>query len=172
MKSGPGSPVSGGRARGESARSRAVPPQRLVLPWYSNSHQINGLPANGGLDVIVSRTKFGLALLVCLVFLGVGQSADDIPGSQPKRAERKDYYGDPLPPGVLVRMGTVRLRHFGATAVFSADGKTLISAGWDQFVRHWDLATGKQINCTKMQTANEQDFSYLLADKRLSTLRP
>jgi WD40 repeat protein len=110
------------------------------------------------LDVIVSRTKFGLALLVCLVFLGVGQSADDIPGSQPKRAERKDYYGDPLPPGVLVRMGTVRLRHFGATAVFSADGKTLISAGWDQFVRHWDLATGKQINCTKMQTGLDAEF--------------
>ena len=107
--------------------------------------------------MITGRTKSGLALLVCLVLVGLDQSADQIPDSQPKQAERKDYYGDSLPPGVLVRMGTVRLRHSGATAVFSADGKTLVSAGSDHFVRHWDLATGKQINCTKMQTVLDVD---------------
>jgi WD40 repeat protein len=110
--------------------------------------------------MITAKSKSGLALFVCLVFFGIVRSADEIPDSQRKRAERLDYYGDPLPPGVLVRMGTVRLRHFGATAVFSADGKTLISAGLDHFVRRWDLATGKQINCTKMQTAFDVDDYY------------
>ena len=67
------------------------------------------------------------------------------PQAEPTKARpRLDLYGDPLPEGVLVRMGTERLRHPHALRfVFAADGKTLISAGQDQTVRFWDLATGK-----------------------------
>jgi RNA polymerase sigma factor (sigma-70 family) len=59
--------------------------------------------------------------------------------------QRTDYYGDPLPPGVLARMGTVQLRHRSAHVTFSADGKTLISAGSDLAVRFWDVAMGKLV---------------------------
>jgi RNA polymerase sigma factor (sigma-70 family) len=60
------------------------------------------------------------------------------------RQPRLDLYDDPLPEGVLARMGTERLRHPWAIRLhFAADGKTLISAGQDQTVRFWDLATGK-----------------------------
>ena len=55
----------------------------------------------------------------------------------------KDLYGDPLPPGTVARLGTVRFRHPGLRFVrFSADGKTLWSGGSDGF-RQWDLKKGE-----------------------------
>src|SRR5438105_3487569 len=68
------------------------------------------------------------------------------------RAEppRRDDHGDPLPPGAVGRLGTVRLRHVlrdgsGAACVaFSPDSKTLVSGG-DIGLRAWDVATGKDL---------------------------
>ncbi len=70
----------------------------------------------------------------------------------PARAEppRTDDHGDPLPPGAVARLGTLRLRHVvrdgsGAACVaFSPDGKTLVSGG-DVGLRAWDVATGKDL---------------------------
>jgi WD40 repeat protein len=59
---------------------------------------------------------------------------------------RTDDHGDPLPPGALARLGTVRLRDSGAACVvFSPDGKTLISGG-DAGLCAWDVATGKKLD--------------------------
>jgi RNA polymerase sigma factor (sigma-70 family) len=58
-----------------------------------------------------------------------------------------DAFGDPLPPGAMARLGTVRWRH-GAPVHFVAmlpDGKTVVSAANDRFVRIWDFATGKEL---------------------------
>jgi|GEM_PF-1928216 len=70
----------------------------------------------------------------------------------PSRAEppRTDDHGDPLPPGAVARLGTVRLRHIvrdfsgAACVVFSPDSKTLVSGG-DVGLRAWDVATGKDL---------------------------
>lgn len=57
---------------------------------------------------------------------------------------RREESGDPLPAGVLARLGSNRLRHLGRVKIlaFSPDGKTLISGG-DHRLRIWDVATGK-----------------------------
>jgi WD40 repeat protein len=67
-----------------------------------------------------------------------------------EKKPRVDLYGDPLPEGALVRMGTVQLRHDGARVRFSADGKTLTTWGQDFTVRTWDMATGKQLRLQRL----------------------
>jgi WD40 repeat protein len=58
-----------------------------------------------------------------------------------------DLYGDPLPTGALVRLGTVRFRHDGRmlAVAYAADGKTLVTASEDQAVRRWDSVTGQEL---------------------------
>ncbi len=72
---------------------------------------------------------------------------------RPQRVEEKveveeklDGYGDPLPKGALLRLGTVRLRQAGdcACVELSPDGKLLASAG-EYSVRIWDVANGAML---------------------------
>jgi hypothetical protein len=73
----------------------------------------------------------------------------------PRAVPRTDRYGDPLPPGALARLGTVRDRGAGKgeaikdhtgrinDVVFSENGQTVATAGEDETVRLWETATGK-----------------------------
>jgi len=76
---------------------------------------------------------------------GSAAKAADRPEREAAKPARTDYYGDPLPDGVLARMGTVKLRHQNAHITFSADGRTLMSAGMDGAVQSWDVTAGKQV---------------------------
>jgi WD40 repeat protein len=60
-------------------------------------------------------------------------------------AARVDEVGDPLPPGTVARIGTVRLRQPSevCSVVFSPDGKLLATGGRYDGVRLWDSTTGK-----------------------------
>jgi WD40 repeat protein len=70
---------------------------------------------------------------------------------------KTDPYGDPLPPGAVARMGTVRLRHPDAAIAFSPDGKTLVSAGSSGDVRFWETATGKELRRVRLQRTGKKD---------------
>jgi WD40 repeat protein/beta-lactamase regulating signal transducer with metallopeptidase domain len=95
-----------------------------------------------------------LATAACVVVAGVGplrSAVEDPPPAasipEAKAPASADRQGDPLPAGALARLGTTRLRH-GANVTFvtfGSDGKTLITAGQDNTVRLWDLATGKEV---------------------------
>jgi WD40 repeat protein len=62
----------------------------------------------------------------------------------PKKPAHADLYGDPLPAGAVMRLGSVQLRHYAALLAFSPDGKTLVSAGQaDASIRIWENATGR-----------------------------
>jgi RNA polymerase sigma factor (sigma-70 family) len=73
-------------------------------------------------------------------------AADD--RREPKADARKprvDRLGDPLPDGVLTRIGSQRMRHFcrfSHLLAFMPDGKSIVSGGHGS-LRVWDAATGK-----------------------------
>jgi RNA polymerase sigma factor (sigma-70 family) len=72
-------------------------------------------------------------------------AADDGKGEQPRA--KADLHNDPLPPGALARLGTVRLRH-GArvtSIAFTGDGKEMLTAGPDGVVRVWEAASGRPL---------------------------
>ena len=74
--------------------------------------------------------------------------ADSAPAHAPRPDVRRvDLYGDPLPAGTLVRMGTVRLHHANQilALAFLPDGKTLVTGSEDRTVRLWDATTGQEL---------------------------
>jgi RNA polymerase sigma factor (sigma-70 family) len=81
---------------------------------------------------------------------------------------RTDRYGDPLPAGALVRLGTVRFRHGnGAAFAFAADGKSLLTFGADRTIRHWDIDSGRQLREQLLPGGNSIWVSCLSPDGRL-----
>jgi WD40 repeat protein len=121
--------------------------------------------------MLLTRLKAVVALVLAVGFLTAGaglaayrtfaapqpgaqqpdgaKSAADGPGVPRPAGEKRgrtDRYGDPLPPGAIARMGTVRFRHGSAVTglAFTPDGKTLISGSYDQALRLWDPSTGRE----------------------------
>jgi RNA polymerase sigma factor (sigma-70 family) len=115
-----------------------------------------------------ARAKVGAALLLACGILAAGaglaahqlgadrsSSARAGPPRTPvgsQQAPRHDPYGDPLPRGARLRLGTARLRHDGRNGglvTFSAAGKALVSAHGDGGVHVWESATGKELRALK-----------------------
>jgi RNA polymerase sigma factor (sigma-70 family) len=114
------------------------------------------------------RAKLGLWALVLAALLGVaGTGAVAQRQAPPDRAEtpsdarqrdtktdvtRVDRFGDPIPEGALVRLGTLRFRpgrFLGDSAVaLSLDARTIfsvVSADGQNEVQIWDRTSGKQV---------------------------
>src|SRR5262249_47553432 len=81
------------------------------------------------------------ALVIYLTLLPGLSALGDAPKTEEKPV-RTDLYGDPLPAGVIARLGTVRLRHGSVIryVAFTADSKALISAGENGVIRLWETA--------------------------------
>src|SRR5947208_11789769 len=80
------------------------------------------------------RPPLRTALLLILA-AGAVRAADVKP--------RLDLYGDPLPTGAVMRMGTVRLRVGGPVLAIAADNKTFVAL--DTNARRlvlWDVKSG------------------------------
>src|SRR5262249_52540469 len=130
---------------------------------------------------------FGATILASLVGLGsVGRSrlphlggtpaqaaTDRRPPAAPAR-ERVDSHGDPLPDGVVARIGTLRFRPAKGggpcAVVFAAQGKTLISIHGSNTLHLWDLATGKEQNQFTYGAGQQacQDLDISADGKRLA----
>ncbi len=143
--------------------------------------------AAGALSVTAMKLKVGMALGLLLgvaaggvAMLTPGASMSPLPQTErpaeTRKAENKatvrvDLYGDPLPPGAVARLGTLRFRvdclrvdQLG----FAPDGRTLAVAS-HRGLTLIDAASGKQ---TKLLNPPEVSFSRLVYSpdgKRLMT---
>ena len=99
--------------------------------------------------------------LSCLLCLLVVASVAAEPAPVAPAPPRLDDFGDALPPNAVARIGSTRLRHGGSIFALSVspDGTQLFSAGWDQMVRIWDTATGKEINSFFIKDLNGVEFA-------------
>jgi RNA polymerase sigma factor (sigma-70 family) len=102
--------------------------------------------------MLLSKTKLLFALLaaVCIV-VGIAQypsSAGDL--RPPPKSNPANITGEArLPTGAIARMGGTELRHGDRVhfVAFTPDGKQLVTAGVDQTVRVWDVASGREFRC-------------------------
>jgi WD40 repeat protein len=114
----------------------------------------------------MSRCRVLLSVISFTLLAGPSLSGEPpAPGdaSTPaKQSVRTDHYGDPLPPGVRFRLGSVRLRHDGDVTALAwlPDGRTLATAGWDRTVRLWQIPAKPPVKRrVKTHTASAQDSS-------------
>jgi WD40 repeat protein len=79
-----------------------------------------------------------------------------LPAAEPLR----DAHDDPLPPGAIARLGSMRFRHNAqiVAARFSADGKRLISANQRDGIRVWDRATGTMLQTAPYTAETAREF--------------
>jgi WD40 repeat protein len=108
---------------------------------------------------IALRRRFRTRLAVGTVFvLLAGAGATN---GEDAKTPRTDLYGDPLPPGAVARLGTMRLRHAdGRALAFSKDSKHLISCNHEGEVRVWDVATGTLVRRTRLAGKAREYIQY------------
>lgn len=141
---------------------------------------------DGGMKALAgAKIKIAMGLLLAVSFIGsvAGYRLSAIahqPEAEPPRAvdepkagsrrPKTDPHGDQLPPGALMRMGTVRLRHQSAQVEFDANGKTVISWGPELVVRHWDVATGREVFRQQLKTPRPAERYWMIDRQTLVTV--
>lgn len=97
---------------------------------------------------------FALARLSLVIFLLITLTNTAI-AADDGQTVRSDLDGDPLPPGAVARLGSLRFR-FGQpifSLAFSPDGKRLAGCSSRQILV-WDAATGKRLHEFKFDTVD------------------
>jgi WD40 repeat protein len=127
-----------------------------------------------------------LLLAVGVVGLGAGLTAREVlsgqkgdaeprttgetPAGEPEKKQAVDLHGDPLPPGVVARLGTTRFRQYGYKGVvaFSRDGKDILNVGQQsKSLCFWDPATGKMVSQCELSPPPPSQEITLSADGKL-----
>ncbi len=96
------------------------------------------------------RTRVGQCLLFIAGLVTPAAMGGDALVAQPAPPAKSqaDAQGDPLPPGALARLGTLRWRHADTviSVAFLPDGKAVLTGSQDRTLRLWDRATGKELH--------------------------
>jgi RNA polymerase sigma factor (sigma-70 family) len=115
-------------------------------------------------NLVMTRLKISAVAVLAIALLGTGAGvlvahapADrppdrlDAPRPAVKEAQAStglvDRFGDELPKGARARMGTLRFRHgdLVANALYTPEGRLVVSVGASGAVRVWNAATGRKL---------------------------
>jgi WD40 repeat protein len=101
---------------------------------------VGSLALNGEELAVPARFTVPLVVVIGLALTGAGRNAPPA-----GKAARTDLLGDPLPEGIVARLGTERLLLYGANYfAFSGDGR-LLAANSDRDLRLWEVASGREV---------------------------
>src|SRR5438128_1590459 len=103
-------------------------------------------------------------LVVLAWILGVLAGSAAVP--TPPGGEQLDLYGDPLPPGARVRLGTVRYRHGSRGATFLADGRTVLAMAPGGPLHFWDAFTGRLVRSLDVAPVGFDQAFAVSGDRR------
>src|SRR5690242_17345252 len=89
----------------------------------------------------LAMPRFRILLTCTLLLSGLTANGGRV------QAPARDGYGDPLPPGAVARLGTVRFRHDNPIvfAAFLPDGKRVVSVSSDGLLCAWEFPSGKPV---------------------------
>ncbi len=81
--------------------------------------------------------------------------------ADPAATAKKDLYGDPLPAGAVVRLGTTRYRQDSPIyrIAFTPDGKNIVTDSEDSILRVWDADAGRVIRRIDPEVDAMEDFA-------------
>jgi len=85
---------------------------------------------------------------------------------------RTDRYGDPLPPGVAMRLGTVRFRQAQSIRhiVYSPDGQLVVTDGGQYRLLVWDARDGKMLRQVDLGIEGIGDLVFSPDGKTIATV--
>ena len=80
-----------------------------------------------------------------------------------------DRYGDPLPQGAVLRLGTIRYRYGASGTAFLPDGKTVVSVTQGHAIQFWDARTGRLVRAIDTgKFSVGQSYAFSRGAKRLA----
>ena len=85
--------------------------------------------------------------LLLVLFVSMISQTSGFTAEPAGKSTKVDNHGDPLPPLARLRIGSTRLRHGGeiTSIAFAPDGRRIATAGHDNTLSLWDVATGKEL---------------------------
>jgi RNA polymerase sigma factor (sigma-70 family) len=78
------------------------------------------------------------------------------------RQPRIDRYGDPLPPGAAMRLGTIRFRQFPNIChlIYSPDSRLLVTDTQESSLQFWDAQDGRKLREIDVGFEQIHDFAF------------
>ena len=75
---------------------------------------------------------------------------------------KTDRYGDPLPPGAAMRLGTVRFRQFPhvCRVAYSPDGRFVVTDTNESTLQYWDARDGRKLRQIDAGMEQIRDFAF------------
>ena len=91
-----------------------------------------------------------------------GPQAAPVPAAPPSRSPKVDRYGDPLPSGAAMRLGTVRFRHDQSIdhVVYAPDGRSVVTGDGERRLQVWDARDGKKLRQIDVGIEAVRDFAF------------
>jgi RNA polymerase sigma factor (sigma-70 family) len=168
-------------AMGEAVANIVSPRIAALVEGASKAMVMTKGKAILALVVVLGMAAAGAGICARQTLSGRNVAAEQEPGakaqardSDPKAEERTgtDPHGDPLPPGAVARLGTMRFRQgdLVMAVAYSPDGKVVASRDRFGTLYLWEAGTGKLLRRTKLPCAELSEIAFFADGRSLAVV--